>query len=998
MVERKTSFMISMLQKKVIYNQKRVFGREIIITSTKMKLNQLLIFLSIIIFATLPVKSNFITYTERETTEFEIGNILAYEDNTIILQIVRNLSGGNCFETYISLRVIYPNGTITPIDLSMEELGIQSFNFCTVNTVIGSLNPINLYNIETKEGNFILVTYTEAVDVNNPFTYDDYVMLIDLNGKIYSKTLMGSSLVDPTNNNTWAPQQYKIITNVNNEQGFLYFTFLSSSFNNTVINYNLTQWIINEDGSLSNIVAMVLPFKYPPSIIPTVDGGYMLIYFNTTTSQDSFTSQSGLYAMYCGYGSNIVREPVILYETILELNITSLDCVISYSEVGQICLITLQSNSGFIKVNFLSGGSVFSVKYRDVTLPTQNNITDPQFLIMPLRFGGYFYSFNQPTNISDVQSPYDIWGYVLDDNDNYIQWNLSYPTKSDSNSIRQVLTNNTLVMAQPIVGQNWSLITTDLYKVHEDSGYNNLFISNTYPTIDQNITARETNFLTITYTIPIVLSNGTITIFQSNGISNPGIVRQTINGLNNQKYVTTNNNTVSVTIIESTFNNPGSTYYVTIENNFVSSQLYNEPLYGLSNNIWSFTTFLEEKEEESKIKQIFDGIYGKVKLTQNGTSHFNSLNSNQKNEFFNNLTQELANAVVVATDRITTNYRFVIDTESSSKQYLLSIKIEKPQYASDRETDLIVKDLIAMIQNMDITVLASGNSSKYLESIYGYETIPRWYENPDNIFQFFSTVTFFLILTILCFISIYYDAKNEVKSNANSNVIKTFFNIMIRDIYDLIQFLHLFSRKKKVDDEKKVVDEDKSNHFKIYLYGFNVLSFVLDILFAKIEAASVKNIFFASVFFVTVPYVIKLGYVVYIIINELVRKENSEDSVQLLNEEDLNGQQDDSQGQQNKAKEKVTIKKWLEDSKDHKIVLVILISLAGTDVGALEMFNFQFCGYKFNVELSEEFEERIILGEIIGIIIKNIPDLAIRTRRNSVVRARGIRASDIIWF
>ncbi|GBB97459.1 hypothetical protein RclHR1_00030016 [Rhizophagus clarus] len=932
-----------------------------------MKLNQLLIFLSIIIFATLPVKSNFITYTERETTEFEIGNILAYEDNTIILQIVRNLSGGNCFETYISLRVIYPNGTITPIDLSMEELGIQSFNFCTVNTVIGSLNPINLYNIETKEGNFILVTYTEAVDVNNPFTYDDYVMLIDLNGKIYSKTLMGSSLVDPTNNNTWAPQQYKIITNVNNEQGFLYFTFLSSSFNNTVINYNLTQWIINEDGSLSNIVAMVLPFKYPPSIIPTVDGGYMLIYFNTTTSQDSFTSQSGLYAMYCGYGSNIVREPVILYETILELNITSLDCVISYSEVGQICLITLQSNSGFIKVNFLSGGSVFSVKYRDVTLPTQNNITDPQFLIMPLRFGGYFYSFNQPTNISDVQSPYDIWGYVLDDNDNYIQWNLSYPTKSDSNSIRQVLTNNTLVMAQPIVGQNWSLITTDLYKVHEDSGYNNLFISNTYPTIDQNITARETNFLTITYTIPIVLSNGTITIFQSNGISNPGIVRQTINGLNNQKYVTTNNNTVSVTIIESTFNNPGSTYYVTIENNFVSSQLYNEPLY-----------VLEEKEEESKIKQIFDGIYGKVKLTQNGTSHFNSLNSNQKNEFFNNLTQELANAVVVATDRITTNYRFVIDTESSSKQYLLSIKIEKPQYASDRETDLIVKDLIAMIQNMDITVLASGNSSKYLESIYGYETIPRWYENPDNIFQFFSTVTFFLILTILCFISIYYDAKNEVKSNANSNVIKTFFNIMIRDIYDLIQFLHLFSRKKKVDDEKKVVDEDKSNHFKIYLYGFNVLSFVLDILFAKIEAASVKNIFFASVFFVTVPYVIKLGYVVYIIINELVRKENSEDSVQLLNEEDLNGQQDDSQGQQNKAKEKVTIKKWLEDSKDHKIVLVILISLAGTDVGALEMFNFQFCGYKFNVELSEEFEERIILGEIIGIIIKNIPDLAIR--------------------
>ncbi|RGB30726.1 hypothetical protein C1646_710787, partial [Rhizophagus diaphanus] len=56
----------------------------------------------------------------------------------------------------------------------------------------------------------------------------------------------------------------------------------------------------------------------------------------------------------------------------------------------------------------------------------------------------------------------------------------------------------------------------------------------------------------------------------------------------------------------------------------------------------------------------------------------------------------------------------------------------------------------------------------------------------------------------------------------------------------------------------------------------------------------------------------------------------------------------------------------------------ILISLAGTDVGVLEIFNFQFCGYKFNIKLSEKFQQRIIIGEIIGIIIKNIPELIIR--------------------
>ncbi|GES92187.1 hypothetical protein GLOIN_2v1869233 [Rhizophagus clarus] len=936
-----------------------------------MKLKHILIFLSIIIFATLPVNSNLITYTEKETTNFEIGNILNYGDNTIILQIVHNSSGGNCSETNISFRVIYSNGTIVPIDLSMEELGIQFFNFCTVN----GFSPITLYNIEKKEGNFILITYTEAANVNNPLTYVDYIMLIDLNGKIYSKTLMGPSLVV---NNTWTPQQSSITTNVNIEQGFLYFAPISSGFSDIYTHFNLTQWIINEDGTLINVAATIIALQVPPSIVSTVDGGYMFIYPNTTKSKDPYTSQSGLYAVYYGYGSNILRDPIILYETIMQLDITTLECIISYSEVGQICLITIQPANPnaapiFIKVNYLSGGSVFDVNHIEATLPTIigiSKLNSPDFLIQPLPFGGYFYNVNQQTNISDDQSPYDAWGYVLDENDNFIQWNLPYPTQIDSSEITEVLKNNTLVMVQSIVGQNWNLITTNLPKIYQDNGYDNILISNTLPTIGQNIIANESYFLIITYAVPIVLSDGAITIFQNNGSSNPGIVRQTVNGLKNPDYATINNTTVNVTIIESTFNNPGSTYYVTIDNTFVSSLLYNEPLLGLTSNIWSFTTLPEEKGQDSKFKQFFDGIYGKVRLTTNGTLYFDTLSFNQQNEFFNNLTQELANALVVASKRITTNYRFVIDTESSSSQYLLFIKIEKPQVTSDRGTELITKDLNAMIQNIDITVLASGSSSKYLESTYGYVSITKWYENPDNIFQFFLSVTFFLILTILCFISIYYDAKNDVKSDANSNIIKTFFHIIKCDMYDLIQFLHLFSCK-KVIIEKKMIDEDKSNHFKIYLYGFNVLSFVLDILFAMMEAINIKPIFYASVFFVAVPYVIKLGYAVHIILNELVRKENSEDSNQLLNKKDLNGQQD-------KVKEKITIKKWLKNSKSYKIILVILISLAGAEVEVLKMVDFQFCGRKFNVELSEEFEERIILGEIIGIFIKNIPDLAIR--------------------
>lgn len=65
------------------------------------------------------------------------------------------------------------------------------------------------------------------------------------------------------------------------------------------------------------------------------------------------------------------------------------------------------------------------------------------------------------------------------------------------------------------------------------------------------------------------------------------------------------------------------------------------------------------------------------------------------------------------------------------------------------------------------------------------------------MFQLILTGIFILVLTILCFISIYHDAKNEVESKS---VIKTFFSIIIRDIRNLIQIL----LPKKGDDEIKV--------------------------------------------------------------------------------------------------------------------------------------------------------------------------------------------------
>ena len=59
----------------------------------------------------------------------------------------------------------------------MDELGIQPLKFCDQ-----SLSSIEIYAVKN---NFLFVTYTKAVDINNVFTFEDWGMVVDLNGKNY---------------------------------------------------------------------------------------------------------------------------------------------------------------------------------------------------------------------------------------------------------------------------------------------------------------------------------------------------------------------------------------------------------------------------------------------------------------------------------------------------------------------------------------------------------------------------------------------------------------------------------------------------------------------------------------------------------------------------------------------------------------------------------------------------------------------------------------------
>ena len=142
-----------------------------------------------ILFAILPVKSNF-TYVEtsENPNSPRVYNIESYEDNTIVVHLVRrNSSDPNnsdervCVDRVLSFRTIYPNGTVKPIDIPLDILKIQEFNFCILSIDEHIYNPINIYPVKS---NFLLVTYGVATDENDFDTYEEWAMIIDLNGNI----------------------------------------------------------------------------------------------------------------------------------------------------------------------------------------------------------------------------------------------------------------------------------------------------------------------------------------------------------------------------------------------------------------------------------------------------------------------------------------------------------------------------------------------------------------------------------------------------------------------------------------------------------------------------------------------------------------------------------------------------------------------------------------------------------------------------------------------
>ena len=132
----------------------------------------------------------------------------------------------------------------------------------------------------------------------------------------------------------------------------------------------------------------------------------------------------------------------------------------------------------------------------------------------------------------------------------------------------------------------------------------------------------------------------------------------------------------------------------------------------------NFSFIFEIVPEDDKYS---DSVSGKVRLTLEGTNHFKSLDDAGRKDFHENLRKELANAIPINLNRITSSENVETDSSVTPKRIFLSINIERDEIEQEISVNFAIKYLNELIKHKSITVIGSGESSKYLDQDYGYK-------------------------------------------------------------------------------------------------------------------------------------------------------------------------------------------------------------------------------------------------------------------------------------
>ncbi|RHZ73047.1 hypothetical protein Glove_233g9 [Diversispora epigaea] len=553
-----------------------------------------------------------------------------YIDGTVVTRIINrdpnvtSPSNELWVKQVLSLRIIYPNGTVSEIDIDNKDLEIQGFNWhLTTNPSTGAFqDPISIYALQS---GYLIVRYFNASNPDDINTYEEWGRIIDWSGNLYEKEYFSKAYI---NNDIWYPSLTTIVTNIVPSKGFI------RTARSSISHFEWQQYMISDSFNLKklsnesdNSVSGCNGSYVILNTIATVDEGYGIIIGNCTYSSIPI---SKMLFLKIGYNETFSTDPFVIYESYI--TIYNMFCSISSTGIGvwPVCILNeIQNNiTSHVKLVFsTSGGFIRATPLSNLHELPSNPTAGWQVERIP--YGGYlFYGYFLENNRANT------YGYYYDEFENKSQnWEFPEPSVLNIRGTLIILPNNTLLVSQIESNNTWNFLTTDIpeYSNNSDHGYSNFLINSTSPTINANIPiSKDTGYITITYYEPVELSDGYIWIYRIDSDVTQNVTRQFVNASNYEFCsISDNRLTVTVKIIRSTFSYPNSKFYVKFDNNFVRVRNpYGEPLIGINDNIWNFNTIptIEETYPDNFISDL------RIKLSKIIPANIERLSLNDLND------------------------------------------------------------------------------------------------------------------------------------------------------------------------------------------------------------------------------------------------------------------------------------------------------------------------------------------------------------------------------
>ncbi|CAG8490790.1 11715_t:CDS:2, partial [Dentiscutata heterogama] len=767
-------------------------------------------------------KSNISNFTYVETVKYEgntlphVWNSIVYDDGTIVLRIVREDPGSNklipnatisnttmCLQNLLSLRILFSNGTVIEQNIDLE---IQSLNYCISKLDVNSdlFDPIKLYALNT---NYVLVTYYNATNVNDNSTYSYWGMVVDWNGNKYRPINFGPTIFSMQNMNS-------VCRNINPDKGFLRLSISSNAI-------DWRQYIMADNGDINQLNAtgtIDISGSFRSTLfeaISTVNEDYAIIFgstFNSTSnstsnnSSDILSSHGTLRIYPLEYNKNSTGTSLLLWQTSLQnLTFSYLQCVVSNTGVGHMCTMTVTqsvqseddsdiiiNNVFYVKVTFLSSGSALGFTTLNHNLPQSVPENVDQLIIKPLPCGGYLLSA-YTSNATGVF----FYGYIFNETgQDPIPWELSIPVNLNIAGVTTILPNNSMILALNETVDTWRLLTVDLPNLLNISYvYSNPAIDSTYPSINASmLDASSLLYLNVTFRNSVELSDGKISIYQSGSTTRIQNLRQSTPA---NLCTIIDDLTVKVNILPCTFSVPGASYYVMFDNNFVMNYAYKEPIIGLRD---------PPKEDIFAASET-----GLLRLTVNGTMYLDSLNKNLRSQFFSNLTAELSRMIPVDQSRLSTNGISQVDpSNNAEKQELINLEIKSTNDPGQPNVNRIINILDNLIKNKDYTPISQGQTTQYLDSVYGFQQSPDlWQKYMMRFILIFVAISIPIILFIIA----------RCKNKKGHNIVIIHLGLIIFDVV----ITSLFVGNNGKDVIWLYIPRDTESRYSNYNGGINVV-------------------------------------------------------------------------------------------------------------------------------------------------------------------------------